>query len=403
MAVKEADTLYGQLGDDVLDGGAGADDSLYGERQRHLSLWTGRRYRYCIAENDFEDWNNSGNDTLKFKEGITTNDILIKQVGNNLIIGLKEEGKTFDQLSDVITLELWSFNHTGYYEGANSYSRYNAVENFEFADGTKWSKADIVAQIGTDENDVIYGLDGADTLGGGKGNDTLYGRAGDDTYIFNRGDGQDVVFDTYGTYYSNNGGNDTLKLGEGITTSDLIIQKSGNNVIVALKEEGVEFAALKDKVTLQDWYNINNRIEKLVLSDGTEIDTAFLFDPTENDDNLTFGAEDNVIHALGGNDTIVAGAGNDTIYGEAGNDNLQGENGNDTLYGGEGADTLYGQLGDDVLDGGAGNDSLQGRSGNDTYLFGRGDGKDTVRENDFEDWNHSGNDTLRFKEGITDE
>ena len=165
---------------------------------------------------------------------------------------------------------------------------------------------------------------------------------------------------------------------------------------MALKEEGIEFAALKDKVTLQDWYNINNRIEKFVLNDGTQIDTAFLFDPTENDDNLTFGAEDNVIHALAGNDVIVAGAGNDTVYGEAGNDNLQGQDGNDTLDGGVGNDTLYGQAGDDVIDGGAGADTLYGDVGNETYLFGRGDGIDMIAESA-----NQGNDTLRFKEGIT--
>ncbi|MBV5348088.1 hypothetical protein JZU61_00190, partial [bacterium] len=201
----------------------------------------------------------------------------------------------------------------------------------------------------------------------------------------------DTVFDAY---YYGDAGNDTLNIGEGIVATDLIIQKSGNNVIVALKEEGIEFAALKDKVTLKDWYNVNNRIEKFVLSDGTEIDTAFLFDPTENDDNLTFGAEDNTIHALGGNDVIYAGAGNDTIYGEAGNDNLQGQDGNDAIYGGEGNDSLYGQAGNDTLDGGIGNDYLSGEAGNDTYLFGRGDGKDTVDDS-------SDNDTLRFKDGIT--
>ncbi|WP_294872603.1 calcium-binding protein, partial [Sulfuricurvum sp. RIFCSPLOWO2_12_FULL_43_24] len=320
------DTLYGQAGDDVIDGGAGAD-TLYGDVGNETYLFGRGDGIDMIAESA-----NQGNDTLRFKEGITVDDLIIKQLRNDsyvlgadFVIGLKEDGKAFDQLSDKITIQNGAYYHDYYSLDFTSNSGYDyRIENFEFADGTKWTMADLVAHTNSDDNDAIHGFRTADTLTGGKGNDILKGYSGDDTYLFNRGDGQDVIYD-YGRYQSNysyyNAGNDTLKLGEGITANDLIIQKSGNNVIVALKEEGIEFAALKDKVTLQDWYNINNRIEKFVLNDGTQIDTAFLFDPTENDDNLTFGAEDNVIHALAGNDVIVAGAGNDTVYGEAGNDN----------------------------------------------------------------------------------
>lgn len=57
----------------------------------------------------------------------------------------------------------------------------------------------------------------------------------------------------------------------------------------------------------------------------------------------------------------------------AGNDVINGEAGDDILYGGEGNDTLYG---------GSGNDTLYGGTGNDVYHFGRGDGSDTIIEND---------------------
>jgi Ca2+-binding RTX toxin-like protein len=55
--------------------------------------------------------------------------------------------------------------------------------------------------------------------------------------------------------------------------------------------------------------------------------------------------------------------------GTAGNDWLVATPGNDTLLGAAGDDTLYGD---------AGNDSLDGGAGADTYVFGRGDGQDTV-------------------------
>ena len=50
--------------------------------------------------------------------------------------------------------------------------------------------------------------------------------------------------------------------------------------------------------------------------------------------------------------------------------------------GNAGNDILDGQAGDDELIGGAGNDSLTGGEGNDIYLFGLGDGADTVNNYD---------------------
>lgn len=113
--------------------------------------------------------------------------------------------------------------------------------------------------------------------------------------------------------------------------------------------------------------------------------------------------------------------GEDVLRGTEFNDQLDARGGNDRLLGRGGNDTLIGGSGNDVLDGGAGNDLLIGSTdrnsinengsyrvehnttlqvsanGNDTYLFGRGDGQDTVIDGD----TTAGNtDTLRFKEGV---
>ncbi|WP_298025304.1 calcium-binding protein, partial [uncultured Campylobacter sp.] len=85
---------------------------------------------------------------------------------------------------------------------------------------------------------------------------------------------------------------------------------------------------------------------------------------------------------------------NDMMVGSTGNDNISAGNGNDILYGGEGDDTLYGENDNDILEGGAGNDRLEGGADDDTYVFGRGDGADTI-------YDYSGNDTIKFKEGIS--
>jgi Ca2+-binding RTX toxin-like protein len=64
--------------------------------------------------------------------------------------------------------------------------------------------------------------------------------------------------------------------------------------------------------------------------------------------------------------------------GTAGDDYLIGTDLTDVLSGFAGNDALFGLAGDDLLDGGAGDDNLYGGDGNDTYLFGRGDGQDTI-------------------------
>ena len=67
-----------------------------------------------------------------------------------------------------------------------------------------------------------------------------------------------------------------------------------------------------------------------------------------------------------------------------------------TLYGGAGNDTLTGYSGSDTLVGGAGDDVLDGSAGVNVYVFGRGDGHDTIVNPQF---NASGS-TLQLSAGI---
>jgi Ca2+-binding RTX toxin-like protein len=126
------------------------------------------------------------------------------------------------------------------------------------------------------------------------------------------------------------------------------------------------------------------------------------------DDTLDGGDGADTVSGDDGNDTVYGGADNDSLYGNAGSDTLDGGAGNDNLYGGDGndillgddgADNLYGNAGSDTLDGGAGNDSLYGGAGNDTYLFGLGDGQDTINY-DY-DTNVGKLNVLQFKAGVT--
>ena len=372
------DTLYGGEGDDTISGDSGVD-TLYGAEGDDTYIFGQGDGKDTIVEDDFNNWGNTGNDTLRFKDGITTADLIIIQNGDDLIVALKEDGKSFEELSDKITLKKWS---TYDEENSRDYSRdYYAVENFSFSDGASWSMNDIIANIGTNNSETIHGFNNDDTLEGQKGDDTLHGYLGDDTYIFNRGDGRDTIYD-FGrkgddySYYD--AGNDTLKFGEGIGVDDLLITKykdgiEGDDVYIALREEGKEFEDFSDVVTLKNWFDANNRIENVVLHDGTVVDFVKYIngEPTEFDDRLIYGDGDDLIDALAGDDIVISQGGDDIIDGNSGNDDLQGGDGNDTLIGG---------VDDDTLRGGSGDDKLEGDSGNDTYIFGLGDGHDTISD-----------------------
>ena len=59
---------------------------------------------------------------------------------------------------------------------------------------------------------------------------------------------------------------------------------------------------------------------------------------------------------------------------------------------------MTGGDGNDLLSGGAGNDVLTGQYGGDTYVFGRGDGQDTIIE---DSWIQGETDHILFKSGIS--
>ena len=127
----------------------------------------------------------------------------------------------------------------------------------------------------------------------------------------------------------------------------------------------------------------------------------------DNDDQVYGGTETDYLYGEAGNDTLDGGDGNDTLNAGEGNNRISGGDGadglwagsgNDVLDGGAGADTLTGGAGNDILDGGPGNDSLAGGLGNNVYLFGLGDGQDTLAY--VSDLSAGKLNVLRFKAGI---
>ncbi|PKG36919.1 hypothetical protein CXF74_21645, partial [Psychromonas sp. Urea-02u-13] len=143
-------------------------------------------------------------------------------------------------------------------------------------------------------------------------------------------------------------------------------------------------------------------------------------------------AGNDTVNAGGGNDIVDGGLGDDTLHGQSGNDQLQGGEGNDTLtVDGSGSNTLDGGAGDDTLkvnrqtsarstngyyqrdhtsvasntfEGGLGDDRLEGTVGADTYVFGLGDGHDTINDSDnkvYYSGSYNKTDRIVLGEGIT--
>ncbi|MDY0238059.1 MAG: calcium-binding protein, partial [Campylobacterales bacterium] len=342
------DTIYANAGNDTLIGGPG-NDMLYGGTGDDT---------YVFNKGDGQDiiYDAEGNDTIKFGEGIGKDDIVARFVlgTDDLIIAIKEENKTFDELSDTITIKDW-------------YKNSNRVENIVFEGGETLGAEDIFdLQVTTSGDDyirasnksvVIEGLEGDDTLEGsnkgdvltgGKGNDTLLGGGGDDIYIYAKGDGADTIYDDcrYKLFEDSeylrqgDGGNDTLRFKEGISSEDLVFRLNpiNNDLVIIVKQDGVPDIHSTDKIIIKDWRNSYNAIENIEFSNGDIMhkDDVYAHPSFIEDtgvDNTIFLSSNSEVNAGGGDDSYVVskGLGRVSIYDSYTQNGVQKDGGFDKL------------------------------------------------------------------------
>ncbi|MFU6379235.1 calcium-binding protein, partial [Metapseudomonas otitidis] len=102
-------------------------------------------------------------------------------------------------------------------------------------------------------------------------------------YLFELGNGQDLITEV--------GGNDTLLFTQGINSTDLWLQRTGNNLELSV-------LGSDDKVTISNWYaSASNHVETIKTADGkTLLDSqvqnlvnamAAFAPPTAGNSNLT--------------------------------------------------------------------------------------------------------------------
>lgn len=340
-----SDLIYGEDGNDTLIG-HGSDDLLYGGTGNDI-------YVYDLNDGIDTIIDTDGSDILQFGDAITAADLIARRDGDSIVIGVLEAGKTFAELSNKIIIEDW-------------YKTANRIESIVFADASSLAAIDLVALMGSTQDDEIIGLDGDNTFEGLGGDDILRGKNFNDTYIIGFNEGNDTIIDSYGQ--------DRLVFKADVLAPDVKVQWKQGTDDIAISITGSD-----DIITVQDWYE-NGRIETFEFNDGTVWTYTQIIDAmaTQYDDVYLGVDADNAIYSLGGDDIISTFSGNDLIDG------------------GEGHDVLESGSGDDTLIGSAGDDFMAGGIGNDTYVYNLNDGQDYITD-------LNGIDTLSFTDGITKE
>ena len=386
------DIIYGGNGNDVIDGGYG-DDIIYGGDGDDIITSTkgkdtiiggrgddiinasgkyGNTYEYNIGDgNDVitNDGNISYADIINFGEGITKDNILFINGGNNdLLIKFKDIDGSIRIKHGLVDMNY-------------------RIDKYKFADGTELLHNEAMESLltlgsenddileDTSYNDTIYGYDGDDIITSDSGKDTIIGGRGDDiinvtwrndnTYIYNLGDGNDIITDNGNL--SGSGDVDRIIFGEGITQDNIIFSNGGDNDLL------IKFINQEGSIRIVDGL-VDNKyiIEKYQFTDGTELlhneaMESLITQGTENDDILVDSPLAEKIYGYDGNDTITSTKGKDYIIGGKGDDviNVNGKNDNTYVYNlGDG---------DDII-----TDECTYSSDSDTILFGEGITQDNI-------------------------
>lgn len=312
----------------------GMDAQIYydhGAQGIDLEAWVGENLHEAVTLNLNVDWTQAGfDDQLTYAYGGAEADTLFGGTLNDTLKG----GAGNDQLQGDAGDDLIVGG-----SGADNLIGQDGNDTLLGGDDNDELQGNLGDDIleGEGGDDTLFGQEGSDTLNGGAGNDILSGNAGDDTYLFNLGDGADVIWE------EGDSAGDVLRFGEGIAPADITAAKTGVDLVLF-------HANGQDQVTISNWYLDSSwRLAQIEFADGT---------------------------IWNGADLTAQGA----LYlrGTEFGDYITGTAANETLSGLDGNDQLYGNSGNDILIGGKGNDYLHGGDGQNTFIFGLGDGADTL-------------------------
>jgi Ca2+-binding RTX toxin-like protein len=380
----QVDTLKGGLGDDFLEGGEGVDEYVFSSGDGHDVINDAdgiiriNGHTYSSAHQITYDSN-----IWQADDGFFIKYSLNKEIGGDQTLVI-----SYNSNQDSITINNFKNGSFGLtlkdYVPPASYPHppiithtINGDMEFESSIPDQWGNLPTVPNSSSPGfSDVLKDTDGDDSILGFGGNDLLFGiREGNDT--FDGGEGNDLV---------QAGRGDNLIIGG--AGNDYLYGFAGNDEIFAYEE-----ISLKDATDEDNNLPFSTDRDLMVGGDG--------------DDTLVGSGGDDVLFGGDGEDWLVGGAGNDVIVGAGGAWNigteefstdwsvtvtaaasegnesspeLHGRNadvwftgtGNKILYGGKGNDTILGADADDFIDGGSDNDDVYGGGGSDTIFGGSG-------------------------------
>ena len=441
-ASGSADTLIGGSGTDTLSA-SGSNDMLIGGAGNDTFVFAGGSNSDII--NNLHT--NEKTDVVQFGAGITASELTFTPDGNDLVISVAGATGT-------LTIQNWFLGP--------SYQ----IGSFALANGTAVTP-NITVQGSASHNTLVAGP-GEHLLGGSENDTYVFNRGAGSNVIFDNAMGTQTVnttveqavfssssiyqsryynqivpqyginesrilsrssVDSYGytwpgapwlnvigyaarsstttqTIQVSNGTN-TLSFGSGISASDLEVQASGNDLIVAVKDPNhpnATFAQLTDKVTIQNWVNPLNRLQTFQFADGSTLNAAQIVGLANAGGSDTLTSASGINALIGNNsDAILLGASGATgtlVSGSSG-DVLSVTGSGNTLIAGTNTDTLSTSASGNTLVASTGKVTLVDSGTQGIYQYGPGDGQTTIVNGSSS--NTSATNQLNFGSSVSDE
>lgn len=380
--------LYGGIGNDTLNGKAGADymtggdgdDTYIVDQVRdqvfeaagggsdtiltlsNYTLGAGQEVEFLRAYAGTPALRLNGNELDNRIYGGTAGDTLDGMAGADVMFGGAGNDRYFvDQAGDLVVEAVGEGIDTILTLSDYALRQGQEVEYLRAIAGAPGLRLS-----GNEFDNGIYGADGNDTIDGMAGADLMVGRAGDDRYfVDNAGDrvleaaggGTDTVYTTVDFALGTGQEVEILRALAGAGALRLSGNEMDNRIFGGTGDDTIDGMGGDDRMiggAGDDRYFVDSIDDTVVEAAAMGTDIVYSFAPSfilgANVENLrlmdgatsgTGNSLANVIRSLTGADTILAG-----------------KAGDDRLVGGDGADTLNGGQGVDVLTGGAGADSF---------------------------------------------
>ena len=389
------DTLIGDGGDNVIEGGLG-NDNLTGGSGSDTASYAGAAAAVAVSlalQGAAQNTVNAGNDTLNgfenllgsaFNDSLTgdaTANTLSGGAGDDTLNPGSNAGGAIDLLDGGAGLDVASFAGQTAAVVATLNGATDAIATVGGV--TVATLRNVEGLTGGSGADTLTGDSGNNVIDGGLGDDVLVGGAGIDTVSFaSRGSAGITVNLATLTAQNTGAGNDTISGFEnvrGTTGNDSITGDANDNTFFdtggfdiyngAAGSDTVDYSAATSTVTV-------SLLTTVAQNTGTFGGTDTITNMENLVGSLLFA------NTLTGNtaaNRLVGGSALDTIVGNAGADTIIGGDGDDVLLGGTSAalddgsaDVLEGGAGSDYLSGGQGNDILRGGDGDDNLIGGVG-------------------------------